>query len=268
MTPVQVAAEVLHCDERSLTTERIKGGLTNESWCVQSASDAVVVRFSHVDEQALQLNRYSECEVLQLVQQAGIGAEVLLCIPERRLLVTRKLSASLPDEAAMRSETMLKRVAAVLRRLHQLPVPASVQRVELLPILRSYWNSIDQLAAAPVELRDRRLRQQAEAIAMQSAQHAEHCLCHNDVHHLNLLVNDQRLWLLDWEYAGVGDPYFDLAAVCCYHQYDSALQNQLLSAYQGQVRETHTQRLQCMCWLFDYIKDLWLAVRSLDTCIG
>jgi hypothetical protein len=102
----------------TLTATRIKGGLTNESWLVQGADDDVVVRISTADEHALQLNRSSETVVLQRVQQAGIGAEVLLCAPERRLLVTRKLPAETMTVEAMCDPAMLRPLTALLRRLH------------------------------------------------------------------------------------------------------------------------------------------------------
>jgi len=37
-------------------------------------------------------------------------------------------------------------------------------------------------------------------------------LCHNDPYHLNFL-DDGRLWLIDWEYAGMGDRMYDLAGI-------------------------------------------------------
>src|SRR5581483_3768020 len=36
-------------------------------------------------------------------------------------------------------------------------------------------------------------------------------LCHNDLLSANLIDDGRRLWLVDWEYAGIGHPLFDLA---------------------------------------------------------
>ncbi|MGD9842898.1 MAG: phosphotransferase [Steroidobacteraceae bacterium] len=265
MIPQQVAAEILAVDPATLRVARIKGGLTNESWCVQAAHAAVVVRISTVDEHELQLNRPSETIVLSLVQQAGIGAEVLLCAPERRLLVTRKLQAETLSQEAMRDTAVINKLATLLRQLHSLPVTPAVQHIDLPAVLRGYWHSLDQ-QSEPSDI-DIVERTQAIRIATDSAQSALRCLCHNDVHHLNLMSDGQRLWLLDWEYAGIGDPLFDLAAVCCYHHYDELLRQQLLTAYKGQLTAIDSERLQQLCWLFDYIKALWLAVRSLQADI-
>jgi thiamine kinase len=87
-------------------------------------------------------------------------------------------------------------------------------------------------------------------------------LCHNDVHHLNL-VDDGRLWLIDWEYAGQGDPYFDLASFCCYHTLSNSARRELLRTYLGQDNNAAVERLQRMCWVFNYIRDLWFAVREM-----
>jgi thiamine kinase len=262
VSPQQVAAEVLRIDGAGLAAQRIKGGLTNESWSVQAPHDAVVVRISTVDEQALQLNRASETVVLQLVQQAGIGAEVLLCAPERRLLVTRQLQAETLTAQAMSDPVIMMQLTALLRHLHALPVAMTIQQTNLLSILRGYWHSLDQRQLPRRESRE--VRAYATDIATESSRSATRCLCHNDVHHLNLMSDGQKLWLLDWEYAGIGDPFFDLAAVCCYHGYDPSLREKLLLAYHGTVLSAHKERLQRMCWLFDYIKVLWLAVRQLQ----
>jgi thiamine kinase len=259
MIPLAIAAEVLGCDPSVLRAKQIKGGLTNESWQVTGPDTSVVVRISTVDELALQLDRANEELVLNLVQQAGIGAEVLLCAPERRVLVTLSLPAQTLTMSHLQEDRIVLQVAELLRGLHSLKVPASINSTHLLSVLDGYWSTLD---AQKIDF-DKNLRERARTYALESAQLSERCLCHHDVHHLNLMSNGQRLWLLDWEYAGLGDPLFDLAAICCYHDYDDRLRQQLLQAYRGSIFQEELQRLGRMCWLFDYIKTLWMQVRQL-----
>lgn len=258
MTTEVIAAEVLGCDPAALTAARIKGGLTNETWRVYNEDSAVVVRISTVDEKALQLDRVNEGVVLRLVEQADIGAEILLCAPERRLLVTRALPAETLSLDHLHDPDVLHQVAVLLKKLHHLEVPSAVQAVNLLSVLEGYWQTLDARRVTS----DDTERELARSYAAESAQFASPCLCHHDVHHLNLMSNGQRLWLLDWEYAGLGDPLFDLASICCYHNYNARLREQLLLAYRGSVIQNELQRLERMCWLFDYIKSLWMQVRQ------
>jgi len=258
MNPQLIAAEVLGCEPHLLRATQIKGGLTNESWRVDSPDTSVVVRVSTVDERVLQLDRANEALVLKLVEQAGIGAEILLCAPERRLLVTRSLPAKTLAMSHLDEPSVVQQVAELLRNLHGLKVPAAIHSVHLLSVLEGYWLSLDVRNINS----DMAHRDQARAYAIESSLSSERCLCHHDVHHLNLMSDGRRLWLLDWEYAGIGDPLFDLASVCCYHEYDKRLREQLLQAYRGSIIQSELQRLERMCWLFNYIKTLWMQVRE------
>jgi hypothetical protein len=98
--------------------------------------------------------------------------------------------------------------------------------------------------------------------------------CHHDVHHLNVVelstvvaataddadgsrapvVPAGRLLLLDWEYAGAGDPAMDLAAYAAYHDLDDLARESLLAAYGPAVTRDELDRA---CEVFDCLQALW-----------
>jgi thiamine kinase len=257
-----VAAEALGVDRASLAApERLKNGLTNESWLVRGVQDAVVVRLSNRETDALQINRLSESQVLRVVANAGIGARVMLCAPDRHVLVTRYIDGRKWTSRDLRTVTNLQRIADALRALHALPIPQEVQQLDLLAAVRGYWNTLIERGLAPLAGTPKERERAREYIASLAGD-AQSCLCHNDVHHLNV-IDDGRLWLIDWEYAAIGDPYFDLASVCCYHALSDELRQALLRAYWGYYSNESFERLQRMCWVFNYIRDLWFAVREM-----
>jgi len=253
MKPEQIVADFFNVDAAHLVVTRIKDGLTNDSYRVIGAEHPVVVRISNANDKALLIDRRSEAVVLKLVEEAGIGAPVLYNAPEKQVLITAEIAGSNPARMDMREEKNIMRVAVLLRQLHALSVPNTVQSTTLQNTLRGYWNLLG-------EWRDHSL---ALEIALESDTQSMRCLCHNDIHHLNIIDDGKRLWLLDWEYAGVGDPYFDLASVCCYHGFDESQQRVLLESYAPSVK-MNAQRLMRMCWLFDYIKELWFEARRLS----
>lgn len=76
--------------------------------------------------------------------------------------------------------------------------------------------------------------------------------CHCDYQPTNLVINGEKLYVLDWEYAGMNDPFYDIA---CYGNagFDKALS--LLEAYVGHTpTREELQRLyfhrsfQCLQW--------------------
>ncbi len=253
MIPEQVAAEMWNLDPHTLHATRIKNGLTNESYRIDGGPERIVVRISTADDNALQINRTSESIVLNLVAAVGIGVPILLCQPQFHILITREISGHNPDKYEVGDIFNLLRIAKLLHELHEMNVTQTVQQIHLVKILRGYW----QLLGEPEN-------EQAMIIAQESDAQSQRCLCHNDVHYLNLIDDGTRLWLLDWEYAGIGDPYFDLASVCCYHDFDAEQRSMFLGCYASNATQLDLARLNRMCWLFNYIKELWFAARNLS----
>lgn len=250
--------------------ERIKHGLTNESWLVHTDADVIVVRVSTTAEASLQIDRASETLILDAVARAGIGPEVLLCDPSRHLLITRYIGPTWSDEDAARGRN-IGRIAALLRRLHALTPPPGLRSVELASVIDGYLNTLDTNAVHSA-LGTVALRTKARNIAETLRHDSVPQLCHNDIHALNIVNSivdsivdtaggEPALRLIDWEYAGLGETMFDLASLCVYHRYDKAQRGQLLSAYGAGADSA--QRLELACWLFEYIRDLWMEVRSL-----
>lgn len=257
--PAQVTAVALELGTGAIRDiEPIKHGLTNRSWLVTTDGERFVVRISDASTEELQIDRNSEAVVLQHVARAGIGADVLRCDPERGILVTRYLGPT-SSERDVHADENIERLARLLRRLHSLDVPGGVRAVDLASTVRGYLRTLDERGMQS-GLTLPALRDCADETAMQLRKGSTACLCHNDVHHLNV-VGGENLRLIDWEYAGVGEPMFDLASVCVYHRYRRSQRERLLAAYSASSAAVSWQRLELACWLFDYIRDLWMAVR-------
>ena len=86
-------------------------------------------------------------------------------------------------------------------------------------------------------------------------------LCHNDLHHLNIIDHDGRLWLVDWEYGGRGDPLFDLASCICQGAAARSAVAALLSGY-GEPLPGSASELEDACWAFDYVRLLWYLAQG------
>ena len=58
--------------------------------------------------------------------------------------------------------------------------------------------------------------------------------CHNDLLNANFIDDGARIRIVDWEYAGMGDPFFDLGNFSINHELEPEADAELLAAYAGE----------------------------------
>ena len=92
--------------------------------------------------------------------------------------------------------------------------------------------------------------------------------CHNDLLNANFIDDGARIRIVDWEYAGMGDPFFDLGNFSVNHGLSPAEDAVLLEAYAGDLRPDRLARLRLMRVMSDFREALWgvlqQAISSLD----
>ncbi len=233
----------------------VEGGLSNRAWRLQAAGGVWFVRLGHPGAPALGVDRVSECRLLGAVATAGLAPEVLACEPGSGLLVTRFVAGASWQAADVAVEANLSRLAERLRTLHGLPVPAGIRAVR-------YSGQARRLRAGlPCGPDDAQLHERAERLLGRIDDRGfTPTLCHHDLHHLNVLDDGDRLWLVDWEYGGRGDPLMDLAGFISMHDLAPRATGQFLAAYGGLPRGDRAL-LEAARWVFDYVQWLWYRRR-------
>jgi thiamine kinase len=184
---------------------------------------------------------------------------VIACDLAQGILVTRYLGPTC-DAIQLGEPAYIKRLARVFRRLHALPALEGIREIHLPTVIAGYLETLQTLSRNS-PLSEPSLTARALERAAEISESTLPCLCHNDVHHLNV-VDCAPLRLLDWEYAGIGDAFFDLASLSVYEEYSQQQRQQLLDAYLGSVTAADLERLAKCCWLFEYVRDLWMEVRA------
>ena len=81
--------------------------------------------------------------------------------------------------------------------------------------------------------------------------------CHNDLLNANFIDDGTRIRIIDWEYAGMGDPFFDLGNFSINHELTPDEDAILLAAYDGEVRPARLARLTLMRVVSDFREAMW-----------
>ncbi|MEA2002678.1 MAG: phosphotransferase [Actinomycetota bacterium] len=235
---------------QDLTVTLLVGGLTNRNYLVNAAGAQFVIRVAGGNGTLLGVDRTREKDVLGIVEAAGITPELaVFVLPEGHSATRFVAEAHALNLDEFTAPAMVPRLAEKLREVHNLgrvdgvfdPYTDIARWMNLLASkgrpLPSRLKALLDLAAASIAIRPR------------PPEH-EMVLCHNDPYHLNFLVNGS-LWLIDWEYAGMNDPMYDLAGIG--YTLDDEGRDLLLAAYFGSVVPEARRYLEALipvylCW--------------------
>lgn len=249
-------------DARRTAAELIEGS-TNHVVRVHIGDAYYAVRVPRLNTAHLEIDRRSECAALEAATTAGVGPRVVACDSGSGVLVTRWINGRTWTAQHAHEATAIREMARVLRALHSMPAPTSVRSLAPVPLLQDYWRII---SARPGSLKARLGSLHARVSARASELHrGPLALCHSDLHHHNL-IEDEKLWLLDWEYAGVTEPTYDLASFAQSNDLTEAERGLLLEAY-GLLHAT-VVRFDLQRLVFDWICVLWLAMVDAPTRAG
>jgi thiamine kinase-like enzyme len=230
---------------QEVDVEPLGGGITNHNFKVTIAGETLVLRIGGKDTELLGIDRDHEHEAALLAARLGIGPEVVRF--DDGCLVTRFVEGAVgdPDPAA---------VGPLLHRLHSSPPLAS--RFDAFRVVEVYAATAAAhgvaVPAAYADARDvaRRIEDTRAGVAPVP--------CHNDLLALNFIRDAGRTWIVDWEYAGMGDPYFDLANFAVNNELDEAGERALLGAYGG----GDAAALVVMRFMSDFREAMWGVVQQ------
>jgi thiamine kinase-like enzyme len=242
---------------RELVLTVLSGGITNRNFLVTipGADDRYVIRLAGNDTHLLGISREVEHAATVAAAGVGVGPEVTAFIRPEGYLVTRFIEGSPVTDAAVHHPATLERVAQSLRRIHDgPPVPGLFVPLRIVEAYRA-------LAAARGVLIPEaygtaaRIGRRIEVACL--ANPVELRPCHNDLLNANFIDDGERIRIVDWEYAGMGDPFFDLGNFSINHGLTPDEDAHLLAAYGEGGRTDHLARLTLMRVVSDFREAMW-----------
>ena len=237
--------------DRARVVSGLADGPTNTTFLVQSGDDRFVLRLDKPQAGVLGLNRDRERAVCRALAKAGLAPAFLYWDLAEGVCLRPFIEGRCLGREDLLEEATLRGLAATLRRLHGLPPVGA--RFDPAASAQRYAG---QLATPEAARLARRVEEKAVILARQPARLA---LCHNDLVAENMLASaQQEVLLIDWEYAAVGDPLFDLAVVVRHHGLGRDLARSFLEDYlQRPPTAAEAQRFSLQCGLYDALLALW-----------
>ncbi len=251
---------------KNVVTAPLTGGITNLNFKIDADGKSYVLRITGADTDKLGIRRDVEYCANLAAGRLGIAPEVIYYIEPEGYLVTRFIKARrMPPEVITRPDNIV-RVVRKLRLFHR--------RAPELNVEFNVFRRVEMLTAVSKE-RNCKFPHDFDWI-MQEMRDVEKALlkdpyvptpCHDDLLNLNWLDEDVpgeigEVRLLDWEYAGMGDIFFDLANFSHHHRLSDDQVRLLLQTYFGEVTPKNFARLKLMWPMSEIHEAMWGTTQS------
>jgi thiamine kinase-like enzyme len=241
--------------------EPLPGGLTNKNYKVSTPGGTYVLRHSSpASSDELAVDRRAEYENSVRAAAAGVGAPVVEFLPDDGVLVIGFLEGETLSDEHLQRPGMMPRLADACRRLHA--GPAFVNRFDMFELQPAYL--------ARVQRRGFRLPrgylQHAEDVqrirAALAVQPVALRPCHNDLLAANFIDDGKKVWIIDYEYSGNNDPYFELGNIWseCHLTFEQL--QELVQAYDGTPSRSHLARARLWGLMSQYGWTLWASIQD------
>jgi len=238
--------------------EVLGGGITDHNVRIDVAGGTYVLRVGGRDAALLGIDRAVEYEAALAAAAVGIGPEVIQFVEPEGYLVTRYIEGEIVPPERIREPDSIRRVARALRAVHNgPPLPA---RFISFRVVEDY-RTVAFAHGAEVPSRYAWAHQVARRVERARGAFPERP-CHNDLINANLIDDGTRIRIVDWEYAGMGDVFFDLANFSVNNGLEREERQALLEAYFGTVRPADERALQLMVFMSDFREAMWAVVQG------
>lgn len=207
-------------NEKILSLYDTNKGLTNKNYRVITEHYDVIVRIPHSDSSNI-VYRKHEALAHELIHKTNLNVNIIYFNPDDGL----KIADYVPDLLTFseyKGQDRIKRTAHLMRRLHQLNQCIGVE-----------FNPIDRYIKYRSNIKFPMVHDSEAERIIQTLRNVNrpHTLCHNDWVEGNICFTKDKDYLIDYEYAGDNDPFFDVMSFITENDLTENEKNEFIKEY-------------------------------------
>jgi thiamine kinase-like enzyme len=245
---------------RSRTVTELPGGLTNRNFKIITENGTFVARVASGGSELLAIDRANEHRNSVRAAAVGIGAPVIEYLPSLNVLVLRFLEGTTLTNSDVAEPSRLARIARACHQLH------TAERFDgtfdMFEIQRRYRAVVAERGIRIPAGYDG-LMDKFDAMARALAVRYEGTVpCNNDLLAANFIDDGDKIWLIDYEYAGNNDACFELGNIWGECQLTDEALAALVTEYYGRPLRNKIARAMLLGLAGKYGWTLWGAIQA------
>lgn len=240
----------------------LSGGITNLNYRVVDGGKVYAVRTGQ-DDPVLGIDRRNELVCTQAAADLGLAPHI--AYSQRGLMVCEFIeSTALTPELA---QARIEQLATTVREIHTKgrQVCGHMQYFSAFQVTRTFLAAArEQGLALPGDSAEALLAEVADL--ENRIQPFTPTFCHNDMMPGNFLDTGAKIWVIDWEYSGIGHPLFDLAGLSSNCDFAPEQDHQLLAAY-GETDDATLDQFGALKAMAALRESMWSVIQGQQSSI-
>lgn len=245
---------------KSIEVKELTGGITNKNYKITTDGESYVLRMGGNETKYLGIDRAVEYESSRLAAQIGIAPEPIAFLDPEGYIVARFISGkSIPAEE-IGTEEKIARVVQSMKAYHNIEkFPGSFSPFRVAEEYAKTARSFNVQLPPKMDWYLEKSREIEQAIY--SHEPLQLRPCHNDLLNGNFIDDGTRIRILDWEYAGMGDIFFDLGNFAIQHEFNDEQDEILMKVYFGDPTNSQRAHQKLMKIMSDLREAMWAQVQ-------
>lgn len=245
---------------RPRSVEDLAGGLTNRNVKVTTSEGSFVARLNLSDPKLLDIDREAEAFNTRAAEMAGVGAPYVDFRPDLGMLVIGFIEGRTFTDDDLRVPGALGRLAASVRALHE--GPRFQGDFDMFVRQPTYLQTCTENGFKLPDGYADNASQFARIQAALAVNPVATVPCNNDLLAGNIVDDGSKLWLIDYEYSGNNDPYFELGNCWTECGLDDEHLAELVTAYAGHESPALLARARLRAVTSRYGWSLWGFIQA------
>ena len=197
----------------------LTGGITNKLYRVQLPGEGDYVVRAYGRKTGLFIDRDIEMENIRQMEHSGVAPKLIKYLPEKNTTIVEFIPGAPLKNADFEKEELHEAIVRPIRLVHS----SGVQLPRLFDPIEEVKKLFKILTKVGPEYAEFNIRGTIDLLDRISTRiniaHSEYLPCHNDLLADNFVLVEDRdkyrepVYLIDWEYAGMGTPYFEIGAM-------------------------------------------------------
>ncbi len=255
------------CECMKVEGNRIKsispiGGMTNKNYKVQIDDEFYVLRVPGNGTEEM-ISRSDEIKNAVYANKIGVDAKLIYFNEETGVKVSEFIeNAETLSPKSAKKQSIMEKVTDILRKLHNFDLEMDndfdiyekIEKYENLLIKAKGKNFEDYYEVKDKVIYLKNIMNELDVKLVP---------CHNDMVAENFIKSGEKIYLIDWEYGGMNDPMWDLAAYSLENELSEDQEELFLKLYfKGNVEEKYKKRILINKIYQDFLWSTWTNIKE------